>query len=157
MPDQRSAFNSFIDGLYADGGGDTPESGLEALQAAFDKSDWGTDDGYHRQVIILWSDAPYLVGSYSNVSLSSLTSQWSSMPSGRRLILFAPYGTDSSNGESWGNLDGWSNLIHESDLNSGFNDFDYIIKSIIGELTSKASVRAVNTPIQEKIHFQPNK
>lgn len=157
LPDQRSAFNSFIDGLYADGGGDTPESGLEALQAAFDKSDWGTDDGYHRQVIILWSDAPYLVGSYSNVSLSSLTSQWSSMPSGRRLILFAPYGTDSSNGESWGNLDGWSNLIHESDLNSGFNDFDYIIKSIIGELTSKASVRAVNTPIQEKIHFQPNK
>lgn len=157
LPDQRSAFNSFVNGLYADGGGDTPESGLEALQAAFSKTDWGTDDGYHRQVIILWTDAPYLIGSYSNVSLSSLASQWNSMPSGRRLILFAPYGTDGSNSGSWGNLDGWTNLIHESDLYSGFNNFDYILKSIIGELTSKAKARAHKAPIQESTYFRPNK
>lgn len=157
LPDQRSAFNSFVNGLYANGGGDTPESGLEALQTAFNKTDWGPDDGYHRQVVILWTDAPYLIGSYSNVSLGSLASQWNSMPSGRRLILFAPYGSSDSNGDSWGNLDGWTNLIHESDLYSGFNNFDYILKSIIGELTSKAKTRTAKTPVQESTYFRPNK
>ena len=159
LPSQRSAFNSFVNGLYADGGGDTPESGLEALQTAFGKTDWGADDGYHRQVIILWTDAPYLIGSYSNVSLSSLASQWNSMPSGRRLILFAPYGTNGSNSGSWGNLDGWTNLIHESDLYSGFSNFDYILKSIIGELTSKAKTRSMNRApaVNEKVYFRPNK
>lgn len=158
LPNQRSAFNSFVNGLYASGGGDTPESGLEALQTAFSKTDWGTDDGYHRQVVILWTDAPYLVGSYySNVTLSSLASQWNSMPSGRRLILFAPYGSSGDNGGNWGNLDGWTNLIHESDLNSGFNNFDYILKSIIGELTSKAKARAAKASVQESTYFRPNK
>ena len=50
LPDQRSEYNDFVNGLRAKGGGDTPESGLEALQAAFGKTDWGIDDGYHRQV-----------------------------------------------------------------------------------------------------------
>ena len=156
LPSQRTAFNNFVNGLKADGGGDGPESGLETLQAAFNKSDWGVDDGYHRHVVILWTDAPYLVGSsYSNVELSTLASQWNAMPSGRRLILFAPYGTSSSNGGSWGNLDGWTNLIHETDLTNGFNNFDYILKSIIGELTSKAKAR-MSRPIQEETYFRPN-
>lgn len=157
LPDQRSEYNSFVNGLYADGGGDTPESGLEALQAAFNKTDWGADDGYHRQVVILWTDAPYLIGSYSDVSLSSLASQWNSLPSGRRLVLFAPYGAENWNGGSWGDLDGWTNLIHESDLTSGFNNFDYILKSIIGELTSKTKARRIKSTIQEKAYFRPNK
>ena len=157
LPDNKTQFDSFVNGLYADGGGDTPESGLEALQTAFNKTDWSVDDGYHRQVVILWTDAPYLIGSYSSVSLSSLATQWNSMPSGRRLILFAPYGTDGSNSGSWGNLDGWKNVIHESDLSSGFNNFDYILKSIIGELTSKAKARAAKATVQESTYFRPNK
>lgn len=157
LPEQRTEFDSFVNGLSANGGGDTPESGLEALQAAFGKSDWGVDDGYHRQVIILWTDAPYLIGSYTDVTLSSLTLQWNSMPSGRRLILFAPYGSDDSNGGSWGNLDGWTNLIHESDLQSGFNNFDYILKSIIGELTSKAKAKVSKTPATKCTYFRSNK
>ena len=156
LPDQQTSFKSFVNGLYADGGGDTPESGLEALQAAFSKTDWGNDDGYHRQVVILWTDAPYLIGSYSSVSLSALHSQWNSMPSGRRLILFAPYGTDGSNSGSWGDLDGWTNLIHETNLSSGFYNFDYILKSIIGELTSRAKTRsAAEKPVNA--YFRPNK
>lgn len=157
LPDQQTSFKSFVNGLYADGGGDTPESGLEALQAAFSKTDWGNDDGYHRQVVILWTDAPYLIGSYSSVSLSALHSQWNSMPSGRRLILFAPYGTDGSNSGSWGDLDGWTNLIHETNLSSGFYNFEYILKSIIGELTSRAKTRSAKTPVQENTYFRPNK
>lgn len=156
LPSQSSAFEGFVNGLRADGGGDTPESGLEALQAAFNKSDWGVDDGYHRQVVILWTDAPYLIGSYSSVELSSLKSKWDAMPSGRRLILFAPNGTNGSNSGSWGNLDGWTNLIHETDLSSGFNKFDYILKAIIGELTSKASAPRLNTPAHNQVNFRPN-
>ena len=157
LPEQRTAFDSFVNNLYADGGGDTPESGLEALQTAFNKTDWGVDDGYHRQVVILWTDAPYLIGSYSSVNLEALTSQWNKMPSGRRLILFAPYGTNDSNGGSWGNLDGWTNLIHESDLYSGFYNFNYILKSIIGELTSKGKDYKMLKTIHTTPYFRPNK
>lgn len=156
LPESQSAFKNFVNDLYADGGGDTPESGLEALQAAFGKTDWGNDDGYHRQVVILWTDAPYLIGSYSSVSLSSLHSLWESMPSGRRLILFAPYGTDGSNSGSWGELDDWKNLIHETDLSSGFYNFEYILKSIIGELTSRAKTKSASEqPVNT--YFSPNK
>ncbi|MBR6282796.1 MAG: hypothetical protein IKR25_00675 [Muribaculaceae bacterium] len=159
LPDQRTEFNSFVNGLYADGGGDTPESGLEALEKAFSKSDWGVDDGYHRQVIILWTDAPYLVGSYyTSLTVDILAEQWNAMPSGRRLILFAPNGTSDSNSGSWSALDGWKNVIHETNLNKGFNDFEYILKSIIGELTSKghSSAPRVSYPAENPATFRPN-
>lgn len=155
LPSQTEAYRSFVNNLYANGGGDAPESGLEALETAFNKTDWGVDDGYHRQVVILWTDAPYLIGSYSDIDLSTLESQWNAMPSGRRLVLFAPNGS-SSNGGSWGNLDGWTNLIHETDLESGFKEFDYILKSIIGELTSKGKARTIKTYTQEVPYFRPN-
>ncbi len=160
LPSQRTEFNSFVNALYANGGGDTPESGLEVLETAFGKSDWGADDGYHRQVVILWTDAPYLVNTststYSTVVLDELEAMWNSLPSGRRLILFAPYGTAGcSNGGDWGNLDGWTNLIHETDLSNGFNNFDYILEAIIGELTGKAKVQTVRPRVEETF-FRPN-
>ncbi len=157
LPTQKSDFNTFVNSLYADGGGDTPESGLEALNMAFDKADWGVDDGYHRQVIILWTDAPYLVGSsYTNLTVNELNTKWNTMPSGRRLVLFAPYGSGDSNGGTWGVLDDWTNVIHESDLNKGFNNFSYILKSIIGELTSKAPSCVSRAPVYEDTYFRPN-
>ena len=157
LPSQKSEFNSFVNNLYADDGGDTPESGLEALDMAFSKTDWGVDDGYHRQVIILWTDAPFLTGSYSSVTVSDLETKWDAMPSGRRLILFAPYGNGYDNGGDWAALDEWANLIHESDLTSGFNNFEYILKAIIGELTSKAKARATKASALGNTYFRPNK
>ena len=158
LPSQKTEFNSFVNALYADDGGDIPESGLEALDIAFSKTDWGADDGYHRQVIILWTDAPYLIGSYySDITLEGLKAKWDSMPSGRRLILFAPNGSGYYNGGDWAALDGWTNLIHETDLSSGFNNFEYILKSIIGELTSKGKARMHKAPVHEKTYFRPNK
>lgn len=157
LPSQKSEFNSFVNNLYADDGGDTPESGLEALDMAFSKTDWGVDDGYHRQVIILWTDAPFLTGSYSSVTVSDLETKWDAMPSGRRLILFAPYGNGYDNGGDWAALDEWTNLIHESDLTSGFNNFEYILKAIIGELTSKAKARATKASALGNTYFRPNK
>ena len=40
---QVRAAGSHVNGLYASGGGDIPESGLEALEAAFKKSDWSVE------------------------------------------------------------------------------------------------------------------
>lgn len=155
LPDNRSEFDSFVNALYADGGGDTPESGLEALDRAFSKSDWGKDDGYHRQVVILWTDAPYLVGTdYTALTSSFIENKWNNMPSGRRFILFAPYGSSDFNGGNWGDFDGWKNIIHLDELSSGFGDMDYILEAIIGELTGRAaskasrsySIKLVSTP-----------
>lgn len=157
LPDEQTEFNSFVNSLYADGGGDTPESGLEALQAAFNKTDWSVDDGYHRQVIILWTDAPYLVGSsYTDLTEDMLEAQWNTMPSGRRLVLFAPYSSEYGNRGSWGNMDSWKNVIHETDLYNGFNNFQYILESIIGELTSKAKATTLRSPIPYTTDFRPN-
>jgi hypothetical protein len=156
LPEQKDAFDSHVNGLYASGGGDIPESGLEALEAAFKKSDWSVDDGYHRQVVILWTDAPYLVGSsYTDLTADDVQGIWNAMPSGRRLILFAPNGAGYYNGGSWGNLDSWKNVMHETDLYSGFNNFKYILKSIIGELTSKSRATG-DAKAVETTTFRPN-
>ena len=141
--------------FYADGGGDGPESGLEALHQAFTGTKWGVDDGFHRQVVILWTDASYLVDpSYTSLSIDQLYNEWNAMPSGRRLILFAPKGTFSGTDYDgdWSVLDDWKNVIHETDLMSGFNDFEYILESIIGELTSKSKT----APIRSGIHMPTN-
>lgn len=157
LPEQKTEYESFVNDLYADGGGDTPESGLEALETAFSKTDWGFDDGYHRQVVILWTDAPYLIGeAFTDLTVDDLEAKWNTMPSGRRLILFAPEGTDYEyNAGDWNALNGWKNLIHETDLYSGFYNFEYILKSIIGELTSRATTRST-TKKPVKVHFRPN-
>ena len=157
LPDQKEKFNEFVNSLSASGGGDAPESGLEALNMAFDKTDWGVDDGYHRQVIILWTDAPYLVGtSYTSLTVNDIKNKWNNMPSGRRLILFAPYGASYSNAGNWNALDDWTNVIHEDELDKGFNNFEYILKSIIGELTSKAPARKPKAHVNETVYFRPN-
>lgn len=153
MPDQREEFNSFVEGLYADGGGDTPESGLEALHKAFSKTDWGVDDGYHRQVVILWTDAPYL----TTWSLENLETQWNNMPSGRRLVLFAPNGLSGSNSGSWENLDSWKNVMHITNTAEGFENIDYVIEAIIGELTGKEKALLKKSTLSRSSSFRPNK
>lgn len=153
LPEERESFNGYVSKIYASGGGDIPESGLEALDVAFSKSDWGIDDGFHRQVVILWTDAPYLVGSaYTDLTVEDIEAKWNSLPSGRRLILFAPNGAGYYNGGDWQVMDTWKNVIHETDLATGFSNFDYILRSIIGELTSKAPSKA---PSKTKKSTQP--
>mgnify|MGYP002854713603 CR=1 FL=1 len=172
MPAEQSDFNAYVnDEIYAMGGGDIPESGLEALDAAFSKSDWGYDDGYHRQVVILWTDAPYLVRMsadsipqyytdyvtdslgyyvtdslgnyitvehyYTDLTTDMVKAKWDAMPSGKRLILFAPKGESwYDNGGSWDVMDSWKNVIHEEYTSSSFGDFSYILDAIVGELAS---------------------
>ena len=138
LPAEKVQFDTFIQNLYADGGGDYAESGLEALDWSFDKLLHATDDGYHRQVVILWTDAPYLIGSdYTKLTPEIIENKWNTLSSGRRLILFAPNDI-SFNGGNWNVMDSWKNVIHSTDLTSSFSDFDYILDNIIGELTGKA-------------------
>ncbi len=57
LPDERTIFSSFVDGLVAEGGGDAPESGLEAVALAIN-SPWTSNGDRRRQVIVVWTDQP---------------------------------------------------------------------------------------------------
>ncbi len=57
LPDDRTPFSEFVSGLSAEGGGDAPESGLEAVALAIN-SPWTRTGDRRRQVIVVWSDQP---------------------------------------------------------------------------------------------------
>lgn len=59
-PDQQLAFEDFVDGIEAVGGGDPAENALEALVLAL-RSRWISEGGrYRRHAIMLFTDAPAL-------------------------------------------------------------------------------------------------
>ena len=214
MPDEKEAFDEYVRGQYARGGGDIPESGLEALAAAFQKPDWGVDDGYHRQVVILWTDAPYLTknesiwklpvyatdeyggyiydeagnpviidencehnadGSimydeygypvakpmYQEYTYEQVKAMWDGMPTGRRMILFAPE-TDGGywNGGAWSNMESWKNVIRYNSSYENLTTFSNSLDYIIEELTGKD--RTTDVPAESKARttyketFRPN-
>ena len=104
LPDESEQFKKFVSGIHADGGGDEPESGLEALALAI-KSDWNKTGDKRRQVIVLFTDAsahPLEAHAGSKPSnypadmpadFNAMTDLWEgqtmSRPA-RRLIMFAP-------------------------------------------------------------------
>jgi hypothetical protein len=55
LPDDNTKFEDFVNNLDAIGGGDDPESGLEALAKAI-RSPWKPDGDKNRQVIVIWTD-----------------------------------------------------------------------------------------------------
>src|SRR5215216_7365624 len=57
LPDERASFSEFVNDLVAEGGGDAPESGLEAVALAID-SPWTTTGDRRRQVVVVWTDQP---------------------------------------------------------------------------------------------------
>jgi hypothetical protein len=142
LPDERSAFSGFVDGLLAEGGGDAPESGLEAIALAMN-SQWTSRGDRRRQVIVVWTDQPAhpldptLVPAdlRSRVpgDFSALTDLWEDNQgplgaSSKRLILFAP------DGPGWSDISAvWENVVHHpSQAGGGLSDIDYgtIIDSI---------------------------
>ena len=56
LPDQAGEFENFVRPLRAQGGGDEPESGLEALAVAI-QSDWERGLDRRRHVVVVWTDA----------------------------------------------------------------------------------------------------
>jgi len=109
FPDEAAEFKDFVSGLDADGGGDAPESGLEALALAI-HTDWERGLDRRRHVIAMFTDAPaHPLGSPAAVtahnypqqiprSMDELSEQWGYTRSqtalmdnsAKRLVLFAP-------------------------------------------------------------------
>jgi hypothetical protein len=142
LPDERAEFSDFVNGLIAEGGGDAPESGLEAVALAVN-SQWTTTGDRRRQVIVVWTDQPAqpldasaLPSDFSSrvpADFSALTDLWENEQgpmgsSSKRLILFAP------DGPGWSDISGvWENVVHHpSQAGGGLSDVDYgtIIDSI---------------------------
>lgn len=57
LPEETDALGSYVDSIRAEGGGDEPESALEALALAM-RAPWTTKGGRRRHIIYLFNDAP---------------------------------------------------------------------------------------------------
>jgi hypothetical protein len=142
LPTEQGGFSEFVNGLVAEGGGDAPESGLEAVALAM-TSPWTTRGDRRRQVVVVWTDQPAhpldasalppALGSRVPAGFSALTDLWEDPQgplgsSSKRLILFAP------DGPGWSDISGvWENVVHNpSQAGGGLSDIDYgtIIDSI---------------------------
>jgi hypothetical protein len=142
LPDDRNGFSEFVKGLVAQGGGDAPESGLEAVALAIN-SPWTSTGDRRRQVIVVWTDQPahpldpsVVPADFASrvpADFSALTDAWEDEQgrmgsSSKRLILFAP------DGPGWSDISAvWENVVHNpSQAGGGLSDVDYgtIIDSI---------------------------
>jgi len=142
LPAERGGFSEFVNGLIAQGGGDAPESGLEAVALAIN-SPWTSTGDRRRQVIVVWTDQPahpldptVLPADLSSrvpADFSALTDAWEDEQglmgsSSKRLILFAP------DGPGWSDISAvWENVVHNpSQAGNGLSEVDYgtIIDSI---------------------------
>ena len=142
LPADQGDFSAFVNGLVAEGGGDAPESGLEAVSLAM-SSPWTTRGDRRRQVIVVWTDQPAHplsaaalpedLRSRVPADFSALTDMWEDAQgalgsSSKRLILFAP------DGPGWSDISSvWENVVHHpSQAGGGLSDVDYgtIIDSI---------------------------
>ncbi len=115
---QSSDFANFVSRIVADGGGDEPENGLEALALAL-KSNWENGDfSKQRYVVVVYTDAsahslekgpkPSHYPDTIPKTLDDLTDYWTEMSTpAKRLLLFAP---DAS---PWTMIaQSWDNTIH---------------------------------------------
>jgi hypothetical protein len=137
LPAQAEDFRACVHSIEADGGGDDPEDGLEALAYAM-KSDWDMSAQKHRHVIVVWSDdAAHELGHGKMMAnypknmakdFDELTEWWGSRSvpgimneKAKRLLLFTP------NVPYWSNIrNNWNNVVmYESEAGSGLEDCDY--------------------------------
>lgn len=151
LPEQAAEFERFVGDIDAGGGGDIPESGLEALALAIN-SPWEKGLDRRRHVIVMFTDAPAhplgTVGvtaqTYPSVvprSMDDLFEQWGYArsqtavmeQSAKRLVLFAP------DGAPWQDpiAEEWDLTLHfESKAGQGLEEFemDEIIETIANSL-----------------------
>jgi hypothetical protein len=135
LPDEKDEFAEFINDIEADGGGDEPESGLEALALAI-KSDWNKTGDKRRQLIVIWTDAsvhpleknasskPANYPSNLAKDLDELTDWWEGQymsKAAKRLILYTP------DAYAWSDIaTNWNNTIqYPSKAGEGLEEFDY--------------------------------
>jgi hypothetical protein len=122
LPEENDAFYDYVSKIEAKGGGDYPESALEAMALAM-RSDWTTHGDLQRHVILVFTDAPAvplqdpertknpMYPANMPKDLNELGDMWmgesqelGGMPSPRsaRLGIFAP------NVEPWSDMQAWN-------------------------------------------------
>jgi serine/threonine protein kinase len=149
LPAQQDAYGRSVGVLTADGGGDEPESGLEALAVAM-ASPWERGLDRRRHVIVLCTDASahpleasagHLINGYPRgipPTFDELTDAWGD-PGGRtveyaakRLLLYAP------DTYPWNLISShWDSVLHfPSRAGEGLNEvgFDQIVNAIAGSV-----------------------
>ncbi|WP_309050920.1 VWA domain-containing protein, partial [Streptomyces sp.] len=150
LPAQAREFEEFVGGIDAGGGGDIPESGLEALALAIN-SPWETGLDRRRHVIVMFTDAPAhplgTVGAGAATyprhiprTMDELFEQWGYArsqtsvmeQSAKRLVLFAPEEAP------WSEIaEEWDLTLHfASKAGEGLEEFemDEIIETIANSL-----------------------
>ena len=137
LPEDRSQFDSFVRALAAGGGGDEPESGLEALGAAI-MSDWERGMDRRRHLIVLFTDArahplersAHIMSIPQGVprDMNQLVDAWEGdgqmtgmEHSAKRLMLYAP------DLEPWNGIsEDWQNTLHfPSAAGDGMDDYTF--------------------------------
>ena len=151
LPDESDEYQDFVQRLEARGGGDTPESGLEALALAL-RAPWERGLDRRRHVIVMFTDAPaHKLGVAATASgrfypqaiaasEEDLFEEWGYQSSqsavmensAKRLLLFAP------DDEPWRELaENWNHTIFfPSQAGDGLDEWemDEIIQTISNSL-----------------------
>lgn len=149
LPADVGHFNAYVSGLTADGGGDEPESGLEALALAM-ASEWERGLDRRRHVIVVFTDAsahPLEAAAGRSVpgyptglatSFDHLSDLWDDPQQGmmefaaKRLLLYGP------DVYPWNMISThWDNVLHyPSAAGRGLSEvqFDQIIDAIAGSV-----------------------
>lgn len=131
LDEEVEAFQEFVNGIEASGGGDGPENSLEALALAM-KSDWVRTGSVRRHVILMYTDAPALPlsaragqpGYPADMpkDIAELRDMWEGQymeKRAKRLHVFAP------DCEPWSDMVDWSNAFHTaSNAGAGCDDTD---------------------------------
>jgi hypothetical protein len=150
LPAAESEFRAFVTKLTASGGGDEPESGLDALSIAI-RSDWTKTCDRQRHVVVLWTDAtskppsggktgsiPTQVKPLMAASKDELSDMWND-PQGsgslkataKRMVIYGPDCPD------WNELQEWDEVNHyASRAGQGLRGEDYnsIIEVLAGSI-----------------------
>jgi hypothetical protein len=131
-------FESFVNGLSASGGGDEPESALEALGVA-QASAWTHEGDRQRHIIVMFTDASAhkledrvgeVPGAFRDqvpASIDELTDRWDGNQSvqikdkARRMVIFGP------DAYPWNVIvDSWENTVWlPSQAGKGLEDVEY--------------------------------
>lgn len=116
LPQQEKSFETCVNSICFDGGGDLPEDGLEALAYAI-KSRWTNEGHRRRKVIMVWSDAGTHELGFGSSSphypkgmardMDELTDWWEQLPGCKRLVFITP------EEPGWSYIaDHWEDTIH---------------------------------------------
>ena len=145
LPNEKETFRDWLDSVTASGGGDLPESSLEALAAAM-KSDWTREGDKRRHLIVMFTDdaahplekSASFGGEYPEgmpKDFSELVEMWEGQTMddvAKRMLIFAP------------NKDPWPTIAEtcdevfmiESQAGKGLVDkhWDEILKGIVNSV-----------------------